>query len=127
MKKILSISTGSSSRDHATRFTFLGEDCELSRIGTDGDLDKAVQMYRDLDGKVDAFGVGGSEFYLRVGNRRYYFRDIKRVRKAVKISKIGDGNGVKGILEQRAFSALEKYLNEKEGKTLRGLPALQTT
>jgi hypothetical protein len=34
---------------------------------------------------------------------------------------------VKGILEQRAFAALEKYLNEKEGKTLRGLPALQTT
>lgn len=127
MKKILSISTGSSSRDHTTRHVFLGQECELSRKGTDGDLDKAVQMYRDLDGKVDAFGVGGSEFFLRVGSRRYYFRDIKRIRKAVKISKVGDGNGVKGILERRAFDALEKHLNEKEGKTLRGLPALQTT
>jgi len=127
VKKILSISTGSSARDHTTRHVFLGQECELSRKGTDGDLDKAVQMYRDLDGKVDAFGVGGSEFFLRVGKRRYYFRDIKRIRKAVKISKIGDGNGVKGILERRAFAALEKYLNEKEGKTLKGLPALQTT
>ena len=127
MKKILSISTGSSARDHSTRHVFLGQECELSRIGTDGDLDKAVQMYRDLDGKVDAFGVGGSEFYLRVGSRRYYFRDIKRIREAVKISKIGDGNGVKGILEQRAFIALEKHLNEREKKTLKGLPALQTT
>jgi hypothetical protein len=127
VKKILSISTGSSSRDHTTRHVFLGQECELSRKGTDGDLDKAVQMYRDLDGKVDAFGVGGSEFYLRVGKRRYYFRDIKRIREAVKISKVGDGNGVKGILERRAFAALEKYLNEKEGKTLKGLPALQTT
>ncbi len=127
MKKILSISTGSSARDHTTRHVFLGQECELSRKGTDGDLDKAVQMYRDLDGKVDAFGVGGSEFYLRVGKRRYYFRDIKRVREAVKTSKVGDGNGVKGILERRAFAALEKYLNEKEGKTLKGLPALQTT
>jgi len=62
VKKILSISTGSSARDHSTRHVFLGQECELSRIGTDGDLDKAVQMYRDLDGKVDAFGVGGSEF-----------------------------------------------------------------
>jgi len=36
-------------------------------------------------------------------------------------------NGVKGILEQRAFIALEKHLNEREKKTLKGLPALQTT
>lgn len=127
MKKILSISTGSSSRDHTTRHVFLGQECELSRKGTDGDLDKAIQMYRDLDGKVDAFGVGGSEFFLQVGKQRYYFRDIKRIRRAVKISKIGDGNGVKGTLERRAFAALENHLNEKEGKTLRGLPALQTT
>ena len=127
MKKILSISTGSSARDHTTSHVFLGQDCELSRVGTDGDLDKAVQMYRDLDGKVDAFGVGGSEFFLKVGTRRYYFRDIKRIRKAVKISKVGDGNGVKGILEKRAFAALEKHLNEKESRTLKGLPALQTT
>jgi hypothetical protein len=127
VKKILSISVGSSSRDHTTAHEFLGEECELSRKGTDGDFEKAVQMYRDCDGKVDAFGVGGAEFFLRVAQRRYYFRDIQRIRKAVRLSKIGDGNGVKGLLERRAFAALEKFLNEKEGRSLRGLPALQTT
>ncbi len=127
MKKILSISVGSSSRDHTTRHTFLGQECELSRQGTDGDFDKAVQRYADLDGKVDAFGVGGVEFFLRVGKRRYYFRDVSRIRRAVKISKIGDGNGVKGLLERRAFAALEKYLNEKENRTLKDMPALLTT
>ena len=127
MKKILSISVGSSSRNHTTRHTFLGQECELSRQGTDGDFDKAVQRYRDMDGQVDAFGVGGVEFFLRVGQRRYYFRDVSRIRRAVKISKIGDGNGVKGLLERRAFAALEKHLNEKEDRTLRGLPALLTT
>lgn len=127
MKKILSISVGSSSRDHTARHTFLGQECELSRQGTDGDFDKAVQRYRDMDGQVDAFGVGGVEFFLRVGQRRYYFRDVSRIRRAVRISKIGDGNGVKGLLERRAFAALEKHLNEKEDRTLRGLPALLTT
>lgn len=127
MKKILSISVGSSSRDHTTRHTFLGQECELSRQGTDGDFDKAVQRYADMDGKVDAFGVGGVEFFLRVAKRRYYFRDVSRIRRAVKISKIGDGNGVKGLLEHRAFAALEKHLNEKENKTLKGMPALLTT
>jgi hypothetical protein len=127
MKKILSISVGSSSRDHTTRYNFLEQECELSRQGTDGDFDKAVQRYADMDGKVDAFGVGGVEFFLRVGRRRYYFRDVSRIRRAVKISKIGDGNGVKGLLERRAFQALEKHLNEKENKTLKGMPALLTT
>jgi hypothetical protein len=71
--------------------------------------------------------VGGVEFYLRVGKRRYYFRDVSRIRKVIKVSKVGDGNGVKGLLERRAFQALEKYLNEKENKTLKGMPALLTT
>jgi len=127
MKKILSISVGSSARDHTTKHVFLGQECELSRQGTDGDFEKAVQRYRDLDGKVDAFGAGGVEFFLQVANRRYYFRDVKRIRNAIRISKVGDGNGVKGLLEKRAFQYLEKHLNEKEGKTLNGMPALQTT
>lgn len=127
MKKILSISVGSSSRDHTARHTFLGQECEISRQGTNGDFAKAVQRYQEMDGKVDAFGAGGVEFFMQVENRRYYFRDVKRLRNAIKISKVGDGNGVKGLLEKRAFESLEKYLNEKEGKTLKGMPALQTT
>lgn len=127
MKKVLSISVGSSSRDHTTRHVFLGQECEISRQGTDGDFEKAVQQYYDLDGKVDAFGVGGAEFFLKVANRKYYFRDVKRIRKAIKASKVGDGNGVKGLLEKRAFAALEKHLNNREGKTLKGMIALQTT
>src|SRR5512134_3582667 len=118
VKKILSISVGSSSRDHTTRHVFLGEECELSRQGTDGDFEKAVRRYAEMDGKVDAFGVGGVEFYLRVGTKKYYFKDVSRIRKEIKISKVGDGNGVKGLLERRAFQALEKHLNEKERKTL---------
>ena len=127
MKKIISISVGSSSRDHTTKSIFLGEACEISRQGTDGDFEKAVQRYRDLDGRVDAFGAGGVEFFLKVAEKKYYFREVKRIRNVIRISKVGDGNGVKGLLEKRAFQYLEKYLNEKEGRTLKGLKALQTT
>lgn len=127
MKKIISISVGSSSRDHTARHTFLGQECEISRKGTNGDFEKAIGLYKELDGKVDAFGAGGVEFFLQVEDKRYHFRDVRRIRDAVKISKFGDGNGVKGILEKRAFEALEKYLNEKEGRTLKGLPAMHTS
>lgn len=125
MKRIVSVSVGSSTRDHTTRVEFLGQLCELSRIGTDGDFDKAVEMYNQLDGDVDAFGVGGAEFYLEVGKRKYHFRDIKRIRQAVQVSKVGDGNGIKGILARRAFSALEAYLNQS-GESLVGKKALKT-
>ncbi len=127
MKKILSISIGSSSRDHSTRNVFLGQEFEITRQGTNGDVNKATQLYREMDGKVDAFGVGGAGFYLQVADRRYYFREPKKFRNAIRISKVGDGSRVKGLLEKRAFMALEKYLNEKEGRSLKGMTALQTT
>ena len=125
MRKILSISVGSSSRNHVTEQEFLGQVCRLERRGTDGDFDRAVALYAELDGTVDAFGVGGAEFFLEVGKRRYYFRDCRRISRAVQKSKIGDGNGVKGLLAKRALADLEEHL-QREGKTLRGLPALKT-
>ena len=122
MKKVLSVSLGSSSRDHTTEAEFLGEKFWLSRQGVDGDYDRYVQMFVDNDGIVDAFGIGGAEFYLWVNNRKYYFREIKRVRKVIKKSKVGDGNGIKHLLEPMAVDSLREY-----GIDLRGKKALKTT
>jgi hypothetical protein len=126
MKNILSISVGSSQRDHTTTHQFLGQECQLSRQGTNGDFNEAVRQYQLHDGKVDAFGVGGAEFYLNVAGKRYYFRDVKRIRTTIRHSKVGDGNGIKNILSKRAFQALETHLNAS-GQTLRGMKALKTT
>ncbi len=127
MKKVLSISMGSASRDHTTRQVFLDQEFEMTRMGATGDFERYIELYKAYDGHVDAFGVGGMEFYLDVAGRKYYFRDAKKVRKAIKISKVGDGNGVKSLLVQRAVSALEKHLNEQEGRSLKGLKAMKTT
>lgn len=126
MKKVVSVSLGSPARDHAVVVTLLGEQVEIARRGTNGDLDRAVALYRELDGVVDAFGVGGIEFFLPVGGRRYHWRDAKRIRAAVRTSKVADGNGVRAILARRAVGALERHLNA-EGRTLRGMAALKTT
>jgi len=125
MKQILSISLGASSRDHVTEVDFLGQRCRLTRLGTNGDLAKAIALYKEYDGKVDAFGVGGTMFFLEIAGRRYYWRDIQPIREAVRISKIGDGNGVKSILARKAVEALEAHL-AAEGRTLRGMKALMT-
>ncbi len=64
MLTVVSVSLGSSSRDKTSRATFLGEEIELRRVGTDGDLQKAHAMIAELDGKVDAIGLGGIDLYL---------------------------------------------------------------
>ena len=122
MKKVLSVSLGSSTRDHTTEADFMGEHFWLSRQGTDGDFERYLQMFREYDGKVDAFGIGGAEFYLHVNNRRYYFRELKSVREAIKQSKVGDGNGLKHLLAPYAIQALRDH-----GVELRGKKALKTT
>jgi hypothetical protein len=122
MKKVLSVSLGSPTRDHTTEAEFLGERFWISRQGTNGDLEKALQLYRENDGKVDAFGVGGTEFYQVVAGRRYYWRYARRIREAIKISKVGDGNGLKHLLAPYALQALEEH-----GIALKGKKVLQTT
>ena len=116
MKKVLSISVGSPSRDHTTVVNFLGQEIELSRQGTNGDLKKAIELYKHFDGKVDAFGVGGLEFYLGVGDKKYYFRDAKKVRRAIKISKVGDGSPVGHVARIDRFRVIDnrsKHVNRK--------------
>jgi hypothetical protein len=123
MKRILSVSLGSPTRNHKTRVSFLGEDFELERMGVGDNMKRYLATYEAYDGKVDAFGVGGAEFYLQVDQKRYYFREIKAVRECVKLSKIGDGNGVKHLLAPRAIDRLEKVT----GISLKGKKAFKTS
>ena len=59
MKRAVSISLGSSSRDKRVQVDFKGEPIIVGRIGTDGDVGRARRTYLELDDQVDAFGVGG--------------------------------------------------------------------
>lgn len=127
MKKVLSISLGSPARDHIVCCELLGEQLEIERRGTNGDFDKAVALFREHDGAVDAFGVGGIEFFLRVGDRRYPWRDARQIRSAIRRSKVGDGNRVKAVLEQRAVAALSAHLLSERRKPLAQMSALITT
>ena len=51
MKQIISVSIGSSKRNHEVQIDLMGEEFLIKRIGTDGDIDKAIEIIKDLDGK----------------------------------------------------------------------------
>src|SRR2546428_10826110 len=70
-KRVVSVSLGSSSRDHRFETEIMGQRLIVERIGTDGDVRRAQPLLEELDGKVDALGLGGTELYVRAGDREY--------------------------------------------------------
>ena len=84
MKRAVSISLGSSKRDKAVIVKLLGEEVSIERIGTDGDMEVAALKYKELDGKVDAFGVGGADLGLLVDTKWYPLYSIKKMVRFVK-------------------------------------------
>jgi len=108
MKRVVSVSLGSSHRDKKVEADFLGEHFSLERIGTDGNLEKAAALLGELDGKVDCFGLGGMDRYLWVGDKKFAIRQVDRLaRKAVK-SPVVDGSGLKHTLEPLVLQRLAK-------------------
>ncbi len=106
MKKIVSISLGSSKRDHSVRIKLLGQELEVSRIGADGDFDKAASLLSEFDGKVDAIGLGGIDIYLFSNTKRYEVVDGAKLRDVVKSTPVVDGSGLKNTLEPEAIRFL---------------------
>lgn len=113
MKRIVSVSLGSSKRDHRAEVEFFGEKVVVERIGTNGDLPKAIQLVRALDGEVAAFGMGGIDLYLFAGDKRFTIRDAARIAKAARKSPILDGSGLKNTLERRVVHFLAEELRLK--------------
>ncbi len=114
MKRAVSISIGSSKRDKAVDVTLLGEKVSIERIGTNGDMEAAALKYKELDGKVDAFGVGGADLGAIVEGKFYPFHSVQKLVRYIKKTPVVDGGGLKNTLENKA----PKYLGSKIGKYL---------
>lgn len=117
------MSIGSSKRDHSVEVELLGERFRISREGTGGDMDRAVQRLRELDGAVDALGLGGIDLYLTAAGRDYHFRDAKRFARAVERTPLVDGTGLKGAVE----ADVVRFMAEDLGLELAGKRVLVTS
>ena len=110
MKRAVSISLGSSKRNKSVVVTFDDTPIQVERIGTDGDPQRARELFAQLDGQVDALGVGGVELYLRVNGREYPLRSGLGLVKDVKKTPVVDGRGLKHTLERRVFELAAEQL-----------------
>jgi len=117
MKRAVSISIGSSKRDKAVEVELLGEKVIIERVGTNGDMEKAAQLYKELDGKVDAFGVGGADLGVMVDDKWYPLYSAQSLVRFVRRTPVVDGAGLKNTLENRLApfidSRIGDYIGEK--------------
>ena len=117
MKRVVSVSLGSSTRDKRVETEILGERFVIERIGTDGDTDRYRALVEELDGHVDAIGMGGIDLYLRAGEARYQIRDAARLIRGVRRTPVVDGGGIKNSWEK--YLILE-YLPKEAGISFAG-------
>lgn len=110
MKHIVSVSLGSSRRNHRVELKLLGQHLLIERIGTDGNLRQAEELLRKLDGEVDVLSLGGVNRYLFVGDRQYSLRDDLRLAAVVKRTPLVDGGGIKQTWEKHLVSHLQNRL-----------------
>lgn len=116
MKQVVSVSLGSPRRDFEVEIEVPGCRLLVRRVGTGGDLRRAGDLLESLDGKVDALGLGGVNFYLRAGRRRYWLQDGARLAARVKKTPLVDGSGIKDTVERD----LVPFLQDRVGWPRRG-------
>ncbi len=122
MKRAVSISIGSSQRNKSVEVTLLGEKVSIERIGTDGDMEAAALKYKELDGKVDAFGVGGADLGAIVEGKFYPFHSVQKLVRYIEKTPVVDGGGLKNTLENKAPAFLDEkigdYINARGRKMM---------
>ena len=117
-KHIVSVSLGSSSRDARIETELLGTPVLLERRGVDGDLGRAGAMLRELDGTVDAFGLGGIVLFVQAAGRRYYLRDALRLARNARRTPVVCGAGLKNTLERSVVETLDARIGWRGKRVL---------
>lgn len=103
MKKIVSVSLGSSGLDYEITTDLFGERFHVRRIGTDGDTEKARRLVAEHDGLVDAIGLGGMAIEFRIGDRTWVHRETLRIARAARTTPVVGGRALKRIVDRWAI------------------------
>jgi hypothetical protein len=104
--RIVSVSLGSSARNHRAEASLFGQPMILERIGVDGDLKKARALLLELDGEVACFGIGGADLGITVAGREYPLRSLARLTHGLQTPAV-DGGLIRRVIEGEIARHLE--------------------
>jgi predicted amino acid dehydrogenase len=97
MKQILVIDL--SDRDETVTGVILGQELEVRLVGCHGQVEKARQLIRDFDGKVDAIGLDGMPAALNLAGVTRPHKSGSKLLAEAKQTPVVDGSGIRYALE----------------------------
>jgi hypothetical protein len=112
MKRVVSVSLGSRSRDYAITVELLGQRISIERVGTNGDVAQAKRLYAALDGVVDCLGVGGATLAVESQRRSYRLTAPWRMVAHVRQTPVVDGSGFRNVMERRVADYVLEELGD---------------
>jgi len=110
MKRVVSVSLGSSSKDYEFETRFLGHDFNVKRVGADDDEGRAWELLRRHQSSADAIGLGMIRDHYDVGAWRQVHEDTHRLLKVVTRVPATTGATLRRVLQVRAVRQVQKQL-----------------
>ena len=110
MKKVVTVTLGSSKQDFAFETNFLGHRFSVQRMGADNDTGKAWELLRRQQANVDAIGLGEIGDHYQVGLRTVVNKETKRLLNVVTRVPATSGATLRRLLQVRAIRHVQHEL-----------------
>ena len=127
MKKAVSVSLGSTSRDACAEIELMGVAVSLKREGWNGSVEDVARRFAELDGGVDALGVGGIDLWVHSATRQYPLISAHKLIKQVGRTPVVDGSGLKHTLERQTGQLVRTLTNKRKVMIVSGLDRMGMT
>ena len=110
MKKVVTVSLGSSKQDFKFQTHFLGHDFEIQRLGADDDMGKAWELMRRQQASADAIGLGEVGDHYHVGQDTRINKETHRLLSVVTRVPATTGAKLRRLLQVRAVRHVQNHL-----------------
>ena len=110
MKKVVTVTLGSSKQDFEFKTEFLGQQFSVRRLGADGDTGKAWELMRRQQAFADAIGLGEISDHYQVGLRTVVNKETQRLLNVVTRVPVTTGATLRRLLQVRAVRFVQKEL-----------------
>ena len=110
MKKVVTVTLGSSKQDFEFKTELLGQSFSVRRMGADNDTGKAWELMRRQQASADAIGLGEIGDHYQVGLRTVVNKETQRLLNVVTRIPATTGATLRRLLQVRAVRHVQKEL-----------------
>jgi predicted amino acid dehydrogenase len=110
MKKVVTVTLGSSKQDFSFETEFLGQAMTVQRVGADMDTGKAWELMRRQQASADVVALSEISDHYQVGLRTLINKETERLTKVVTRVPVTTGATMRRLLQVRAIRHVQKEL-----------------